>query len=145
MGTASSVSVTSDQTQFDTGDVETAYKLLKEVFPWGVSSMSYTNAKTINYFVTRTAVDVLPASNVKGISIKFVPVWSHTKYFCVCINITQRRQFIKCDYVPEMRKDQIYKIIMVIDSDTHNIVEGVLIQFLSIPDPKSIVSLERML
>ena len=26
--------------------------------------------------------------------------------------------------VYEMRKDQIYKIIMVIDSDTHNIVEG---------------------
>ena len=121
---ASTVSVTSDQTLFNTEDVETAYKPLKEVFPWGVSSMSFTNAEIINYFVTRTAVDGLPASDVKGMNASALNLFqcSHIQSISVCINITQRRQFIKCDCIPEMRKDRIYKVNMVIDSDTHNIV-----------------------
>ena len=38
------------------------WKSLKEVFPWNCSPyFSFSNAEIINYFVSKTAVDGLPA------------------------------------------------------------------------------------
>ena len=108
MGTAA-VSVTSDQT----------WNHSRRSFP-GVHHLCHLLMQKLSTIYDKDCSRWIASQQCKRyecISIKSVPVWSR-----VYINITQRWQFIKCNYIPEMRKDRINKVNMVIDSDTHNIV-----------------------
>ena len=79
--------------------------------------MSFTNAEIIiNYFVTRTAVDGLPASDVKGMNASALNLFQcgHIQNISVCINITQWWQFIKCDCIPEMGFIELIWLLILI-------------------------------
>ena len=82
---------------------------------------SFTNARIINYFIARTAVDGNPADDMKAINS------SAMNLFC-CGHIQDIR--VRCDkYMliqencfPEMRKDRIYKLLLFLDLETSDIV-----------------------
>ena len=100
------------------------WKPLKEAFPWNpVTSFSFTNAEIINYFMSRTAVDGLPASDTKGMNKSALNLFrcGHIQDIRVCYT-SQKQLSIKSNCIPEMRKDRVYKLILILDSESYNVV-----------------------
>ena len=100
------------------------WKPLKEAFPWNpVTSFSFTNAEIINYFVSRRAVDGLSANDTKAMNKSALNLFQcgHIQDIRVCY--TSRKQLsIKYSCIPEMSKDRVCKLILILDSELYNVV-----------------------
>ena len=73
--------------------------------------------------MSRTAVDGLPASDTKGMNKLALNLFrcGHIQDIRVCY--TSKKQLgIKSNCIPEMRKDQVYKLILILDSESYNVV-----------------------
>ena len=73
--------------------------------------LCFTNA---NYFVVRTAVDGTPASDMKAINSSALNLFKcgHVQNIQICI---VEYLYVTSKCVPEMRKDRIYKLRLVLD------------------------------
>ena len=85
--------------------------------------MSFTNANIINYFLVRTAVDGhgMPSSDVKAINSSALNLFrcGHVQDIMIsCDN----HLYIQAKYLPEMRKDRIYKVFLCMDAKVYNII-----------------------
>ena len=88
-------------------DANAVWKPLKEAF-LPSNPVNFTNAEIVNYFVLRSTIDGMPASDVKGMSKSALNLFQ--------CGISKKSQFlpqdhvcIKANCIPEMRKDRIYK------------------------------------
>ena len=77
----------------------------------------------MNYFVVRKTVDDLPACDIKGMNSSAVGLFrcGHIQ------DITVRFQnciYIKASCLPEMRKDCVYKLILVLGKVSFDVLEA---------------------
>lgn len=92
------------------------WKLLKECIGQKDSHplLTFSNSQIITYFVTRTAVDGLPANDLKAINTSAQDLFK-------CDHVQDIKYMIaghlavqaKC--IPAMRKDRIYKLSLLLD------------------------------
>lgn len=99
--------------------------LLKEAFAGKVPNhtFSFTNANIISYFVMRTAVDCMPANDMKAINSRALNLfWSgHIQHIKT---LSAEYLFIQADCMPEMQKDRMYKLLLCLDLNTSDIVSA---------------------
>ena len=103
--------------QDDAGSIA-VWKPLKEAFS-SSSSINFTNAEihVVNYFVVRRAIDGMPASDIKGMNSSALSLFKcgHIQEIVVC-RLQQDRVCMKANCLPEMRKDCIYKLTLILDN-----------------------------
>ena len=91
-----------------------SWSSLKDADENTLQLLSFTNAQIINYFVVRTAVDGTPASDMKAINSSALNLFKcgHIQNIQICID---KYLYVTSKCVPEMRKDRIYKLRLVLD------------------------------
>ena len=82
---------------------------------------SFTNAQIINYFVVRTAVDGMPASDMKVINNSAVYLFHCGHVQDIRVNF-EKYMCVQAKCLPEMRKDRIYKLILFLDLESSEII-----------------------
>ena len=85
----------------------------------------FTNAHVIGYFVTRTADDGLPAGDFKSINDSASNLYrcGHVQEIQVCLDANSNL-CIRAKCLPEMRKDRIYLLEMVLDETSHDVLSA---------------------
>ena len=75
----------------------------------------------ISYFVSRTPVDGLASDDIKSInkSAKYLYDCGHIQYMEV--GYTSTSMHLRATCIPEMRKDCIHKVMMILDRRTSDI------------------------
>ena len=104
-------------------DVSSAvWKPLKEAF-LSNSSINFTNAEIVNYFVLRRAVDGMPASDIKGMNNSALNLFKcgHFQDIVVC-HLPEDHVCIRANCVPEIKKDRIYKFTLFMDKSSFDVV-----------------------
>ena len=82
---------------------------------------SFTNAQIINYFVVRTAVDGMPASDMKAINSSAMNLFRCGHVQDIRVNF-DKYMCVQAKCLPEMRKDRIYKLLLFLDLESSDIV-----------------------
>ena len=84
----------------------------------------FTNAQIISYFVTRTALDGLPAGDFKYVNSSALSLFrcGHVQKILVCHNSSATSIYIRADCLPEIKKDQVYKIVMLLQESYFDIL-----------------------
>ena len=84
----------------------------------------FTNGHIVQYFVTRTVHDGLPASDFKSInqSALYLYCGGHVQNIEVC---TSGRVWIRSICLPEMKNDEVYKIFVSLDNFSFDILTAV--------------------
>ena len=97
--------------------------LLKEAFAGKAPNNTFTFTKANSYFVVRTAVDGMPADDMKDINSRALNVFQsgHIQHIKT---LSAEYLFIQADYMPEMRKDRMYKLLLCLDLNTSDIVSA---------------------
>ena len=82
---------------------------------------SFNHGHMISYFVSRTAADGLASGDVKSInkSAKYLYDCGHIQ--CMEVGYTSTSMHLRATCIPEMRKDRIYKVMMILDRKTCDI------------------------
>ena len=103
------------------------WKPLKEAFPWGSDSTQFlfSNAEIINYFVSRTATDGLPVCDMKSMNTSALNLFQcgHIQGIQVCCT-PQNQLHIMSNCIPKMKKDRLYKVVLLLDSISGGNVVG---------------------
>ena len=85
--------------------------------------VTFSNSQIITYFVTRTAVDGLPANDLKAINTSAQHLFKCGHVQDIKFMITGHLAFqAKC--IPAMRKDRIYKLSLLLDKDTLDVEQA---------------------
>ena len=82
---------------------------------------SFTNAQIINYFVVRTAVDGMPANDMKAINNSAMYLFCCGHVQDIKVNF-EKYVCVQAKCLPEMRKDRIYKLILFLDLESSEII-----------------------
>ena len=115
-----STSVTSEQLNF-TGtwvNIKAAYSQPEDV-------PSFNHGHMISYFVSRTAADGLPSSDIKSINKAAKHLYDCGHIQNVEVGSNSNALYIRAACIPEMRKDRIYKLIMSLDLKTFDVTAAV--------------------
>lgn len=88
-------------------------------------NIAFTNAHVIGYFVTRTADDGLPAGDFKSINESASNLYrcGHVQEIQVCSDANSNL-CIRAKCLPEMRKDRIYLLEMVLDEVSQDVLSA---------------------
>lgn len=90
----------------------------------GNKQLLFTNAQIINYFVLRTALDGLPASDMKSINDSALNLFRCGHVQDINLQCDNMRIRVKAKCLPEMRKDRVYILFLSLDTGTQDIVEA---------------------
>ena len=98
-------------------DIRQAWKSPQEV-------PCFTNGHIVQYFVTRTVHDGLPASDFKSINQSALYLYrcGHVQNIEVC---TSARVWIRSICLPEMKKDEVYKLYVSLDNFSFDVLTAV--------------------
>ena len=98
-------------------DIKQAWKSPQEV-------PCFTNGHIVQYFVTRTVHDGLPAPDFKSINQSALYLYhcGHVQNIEVC---TSGRVWIRNVCLPEMKKDEVYKLFVSLDNFSFDVLTAV--------------------
>ena len=98
------------------------WQLLKEIVDSQHPLLIFSNSQIITYFVTRTLIDCLPANDLKAINNSAQNLFKcgHVQDIKVA---NDKHLYIQGKCIPEMKKDHIYKINLVLDKETLDIAQ----------------------
>ena len=89
---------------------------IKEAFKSADEVPKFSHAHIVTYFVTRQVSDDLPAADFKSLNsnAEFLYRCGHVQSIQVVHTSTQL--FLKASCLPEMRKDRVYSLHLILDS-----------------------------
>ena len=89
---------------------------IKEAFKSADEVPKFSHAHIVTYFVTRQVSDGLPATDFKSLNsnAEFLYRCGHVQSIQVVHSSTQL--FLKASCLPEMRKDRVYSLHLILDS-----------------------------
>ena len=101
------------------------WQLLKQTFI-GKSPdelFAFNNANIINYFVVRTTVDGKPANDTKAMNSSALALFGcgHVQDIEMCYD---NHLCLRASCLPEMRKDRVYKLLLLLDSKSSDILQA---------------------
>ena len=84
--------------------------------------LMFSNSQIITYFVTRTSIDGLPANDLKAINNSAQNLFKcdHVQDIKIA---NGKYLYIQTNYIPEMKKNRIYKINLLLDKETLDITQ----------------------
>ena len=103
-------------------DCVAGLKPLKQAFTQS-NPLNFTNADIVNYFVIQKTVDDLPACDVKGMNSSALGLFRCGNVQDITVSF-QNYIYIKASYLPEMRKDCVYKLILVLGKGSFDVLEA---------------------
>ena len=86
---------------------------------------SFSNGQMIEYFVTRTVSDGLPAGDFKSMNKRAKGRFDCGHVQNIQINISSSHVLLRASCLPEMKKDTVYKVRMSLESSSYTIVGAV--------------------
>ena len=94
---------------------------IKDVYSRPKEVPLFNHGHMISYFVSRTAIDGLASGDIKSInkSAKYLYDCGHIQ--CMEVGYTSTSMHLRAMCIPEMRKDRIYKVMMILDHSTSDI------------------------
>ena len=88
------------------------------------SSLVFCHGHMITYFVDRQTCDSMPASDVKSINENAYALSERGHIQRVEMTTDPQSIYVRSICLPEMRKDRIYKVSIVLDKDSNDILAG---------------------
>ena len=86
---------------------------------------SFNHGHMISYFVSRTAADGLPSSDIKSINKAAKHLYDCGHMQNVEVGSNSNALYIQATSIPEMRKDHIDKLIMSLDLKIFDVIAAV--------------------
>ena len=101
-----------------------SWKELKEVFSGKDPEDMFTfrNAQMISYFVVRMATDGNPASDLKAMNKFALSLIQCGHIQDIMVYRDKGSLHFKAKFMPEMRKDRLYKLFLYLDVETFDIM-----------------------
>ena len=89
-----------------------------------VALQAFTMAQIINYFIEAVAIDNEKSKDFKSLRESFYQMFKKGHHQNIMLKSGYETVIIKCDCLPEMRKDRVYKIMMRINVKSGEIQFG---------------------
>ena len=97
---------------------------IKQAYSQPAQVPSFNHGHMISYFVCRTAVDGLPAGDIKSINTAAKHLYDCGHVQNIEVGYTNATIFLRAICHPEMRKDRIYNLQMSIDQNSFDITSA---------------------
>lgn len=85
---------------------------MAEVFQCAEKVPSFCNGQLVEYFVSRTVSDGLPAGDFKSINTKAKGLFDCGHVQAIQVSFSSSHLWIRANCCPEMKKDVLYKVVM---------------------------------
>ena len=86
---------------------------------------SFTNGHMIEYLVSRTVSDGLPAGDFKSMNKRAKGLFDRGHVQTIQVSVSSSHVLLRASCLPEMKKDTVYKVQMSLESSLYTIVGAV--------------------